>query len=51
MEDMQFLVTGLVLLMAVNYAAWRIYLVLKCRKTGCEGCKLKKNCQKFGSYK
>jgi len=51
MDDIQLFVTFLVLLVAVNYAAWRIYMVLKCRKTGCDGCELKKNCQKFGSYK
>ena len=51
MRDMQFFVTGLVVLLAASYAIWRIYQVVKCRKTGCEGCELKKNCQKFGSYK
>ena len=48
---MQITITVIVLLGALSYAAWRIYMTLKSDGDPCSGCKLKKNCQKFGQSK
>ena len=48
---MQTAVTIFILLLAVSYLAWRLYLLSKGQVDPCDGCALKKNCKKFCQYK
>jgi hypothetical protein len=48
---MQVVLSVIIVLCAVGYASWRVYQVFRKDGDPCDGCKLKKNCQKFGGYK
>ncbi|MCR5064303.1 MAG: FeoB-associated Cys-rich membrane protein [Bacteroidales bacterium] len=44
---MQNLLTCIIVILALCYAFYRIWRILKKGETPCEGCELKKNCRKF----
>jgi len=48
---MQFILTAIIILGAVAYAAWRCYDNFREGGAPCRDCELKKNCKKFGSVK
>ena len=48
---MQVIIVVLILLIAVCYALWRIVGTLKGKNDPCDGCEMKKNCQKFCQFK
>ena len=48
---MQFILTAIIILGAVGYAAWRCYDNFREGGEPCRNCELKKNCKKFGSVK
>jgi hypothetical protein len=48
---MQYVVTILIVLLAIGYAGWRICQLLHRNDNTCIGCELKKNCKKFGQSK
>ncbi len=43
---MQQAIVIIILILAVGYAAWRIYKALTNDDNGCEGCALAENCKK-----
>jgi len=45
--EMQSIITIVIILIALGYAGWRIYRIVKGHGDPCEGCQLKKNCKKF----
>jgi len=47
----EWVAVGAVVLMAMAWASWRVYRLLNGQNDPCEGCELKKNCQKFGGSK
>lgn len=49
MMTVQYLLIGIVLVVAVSYGAWRIWQALKTANdpcAGCPGCNLKRECNK-----
>ena len=48
---MQTIITAIIILGALVYAAWRVYDAIRDGGNPCRGCELKKNCKKFGSIK
>jgi hypothetical protein len=48
---MQVIIVVLILLIAVCYALWRTVGTLKGKNNPCDGCEMKKNCQKFCQFK
>ena len=48
---MQVIIVVLILLIAVCYALWRTVGTLKGKNDPCDGCDMKKNCQKFCQFK
>ena len=51
MTDVQFYFVIVIILMAIGYAGWRIFEVLKPGGDPCQNCEMKKNCKKFGQSK
>jgi hypothetical protein len=48
---MQIWITAIIVFVAVGYALWRIGKAVRDRKSPCDDCPMKKNCQKFGQSK
>ena len=48
---MQVIIVVIILLSAVGYAFWRIVNTLKGKNDPCNGCEMKKKCQKFCQFK
>jgi hypothetical protein len=51
MFDWQFYITFCAIFLAIGYAVWRIYRVVRGDADPCSDCELKKNCKKFGQSK
>ena len=47
----QYVLVSVIVIVALTYATKRVSDALKGKNDPCEGCQMKKNCQKFCQYK